>query len=246
MRLLVSVRSAAEVAAAVAGGAGIVDAKEPARGSLGAVDAPTLRRIAAAVPPAMPLSIALGDVRDPSALGGALAALEGIERRPRELYVKVGLAGVCEPAAARAVLAAAVDAASASVLRPDVVAVAYADHDAAHALPRDMIGGLAAEVCARGVLLDTWSKEGRDLFTWVAIHEVERWLEQSRRRGLLTALAGSLTVDGVRRASGLPADILGVRGAACAGGRLGRVDEGRVRSLAAALMGPGRAAESVA
>jgi (5-formylfuran-3-yl)methyl phosphate synthase len=105
---------------------------------------------------------------------------------------------------------------------------------------------MAAEVGARGVLLDTWSKEGRDLFTWIAIHEVERWLEQSRRRGLLTALAGSLTVDGVRRAAGLPADVIGVRGAACAGGRSGRVDEGRVRALAAALMTPGRAAESVA
>ena len=44
MRLLVSVRSADEVAAAMAGGADIIDAKEPARGSLGAVDAATLAR----------------------------------------------------------------------------------------------------------------------------------------------------------------------------------------------------------
>ena len=40
MRLLVSVRSAAEVAAAVAGGADIIDAKEPTAGSLGAGERP--------------------------------------------------------------------------------------------------------------------------------------------------------------------------------------------------------------
>ena len=48
MRLLVSVRSAEEAAAAVMGGADIVDAKEPALGSLGPVSrqycAPSRRR----------------------------------------------------------------------------------------------------------------------------------------------------------------------------------------------------------
>ena len=48
MRLLVSVRAAAEVAPALAGGADIIDAKEPARGSLGAVSPTRLREIAAA------------------------------------------------------------------------------------------------------------------------------------------------------------------------------------------------------
>ena len=50
MRLLVSVRSAEEVAAALAGGADIIDAKEPARGSLGAVTATVLSAIAARTP----------------------------------------------------------------------------------------------------------------------------------------------------------------------------------------------------
>ena len=58
MRLLVSVRSAAEVGAAVAGGADIVDAKEPATGSLGAVSRRVLREIALGLPADVPLSIA--------------------------------------------------------------------------------------------------------------------------------------------------------------------------------------------
>ena len=61
MRLLVSVRSAAEVAAAVAGGADIVDAKEPTRGLARRGERPVLREIARCVPAGMPFSIALGE-----------------------------------------------------------------------------------------------------------------------------------------------------------------------------------------
>jgi len=51
----VSVRSAGEVAAAVAGGADIVDAKEPTAGSLGPVSGRVLREIARCVPAGVPL-----------------------------------------------------------------------------------------------------------------------------------------------------------------------------------------------
>jgi (5-formylfuran-3-yl)methyl phosphate synthase len=246
MRLLVSVRSAAEVAVAVAGGADIVDAKEPARGSLGAVDAMALGAIAKALPDWMPLSVALGDLHDPADGASALTSLEGITRRPRELYVKVGLAGIGEAAAARAVLGAVVDAARAAPLRPAVVAVGYADHDLARALPRDVVSRLAAEAGASGVLLDTWRKDGRDMFAWAGPPEIQHWLELSRRQGLVTALAGSLSVDGVREAARLRPEIIGVRGAACDGGRSGVVNEARVRRLATAIAGGDLRSEAVA
>ena len=246
MRLLVSVRSAAEVAAAVAGGADIVDAKEPDRGSLGAVSPPVLRAIVEALPAGTPLSVALGDLRDPSGVPTAIQTVDAIRQRPRELFVKLGLAGVRDAAMARAVLAAAVQAARAGSLRPGVVAVAYADHDAAGALAGDVVSAMAAEVGARGVLLDTWTKDGRDLFAWTRPEDVRRWVERSKQRGLLTALAGSLSTDGVRQAGRLSADIVGVRGAACAGGRAGAVEETLVRALAAAVSSHGRGAEAVA
>lgn len=50
MRLLVSVRDAGEARAALAGGAEIVDAKDPARGSIGAVSPEALQGIRLAVP----------------------------------------------------------------------------------------------------------------------------------------------------------------------------------------------------
>jgi len=246
MRLLVSVRSAEEVAAAIAGGADIIDAKEPERGSLGAVDAATLRAIADSVPDGTALSVAVGDLCDPEEVTRALIDIDGITRRPRELYVKVGLAGVGESRLARRTLEAVTEAVRASRLQPDIVVVGYADHERAGALPPDAVMSLASDVGSRGVLLDTWKKDGRDLFAWLSQVELRTWLERSRHQGLLTALAGSLAGPNVRDAARLGPDILGVRGAACDGGRRGVVTERRVRELAAAISGaeirPGTAA----
>ena len=85
------------------------------------------------------------------------------------------------------------------------------------------------------MLLDTWRKDGRDLFHHLAEPAVRAWIEQARAAGLLVALAGSLSIEGVRAVAGLPADIVGVRGAACIGGRAGAVSEGLVAELKAAL-----------
>jgi (5-formylfuran-3-yl)methyl phosphate synthase len=239
MRLLVSVRSAEEAAAAVTGGADIVDAKEPALGSLGPVEPAVLRAIAEALPGGMPLSVALGDLHDPAAAASALASLDGVTcgsaHRPADLYVKVGLANVRDPALARAVLGAVVEASLLAPVRPAVVAVAYADHERAGALSRDAVTHLAADAGANGVLLDTWGKDGRDLFAWAGPADIRRWLDTARRCGLLTALAGSLSADGVRAAVRLEPHVVGVRGAACDGGRSGLVSALRVRQLAAAI-----------
>ena len=62
MRLLVSVRDASEAEAALAGGADIIDAKEPLNGPLGPVAPDTLAAITAAVAGKTPISVALGDV----------------------------------------------------------------------------------------------------------------------------------------------------------------------------------------
>jgi (5-formylfuran-3-yl)methyl phosphate synthase len=235
MRLLVSVRSAGEAGSAVEGGAEIVDAKEPGRGSLGAVDPATLAQIADALPDGTPLSIALGDLATPIAAAHAMDLLRAVARRPAELYVKIGLAGVIDPGAARSVLEAAVGAARRSPLDPGVIAVAYADHQLAGAVAPAVVLDAAAQAGARGVLMDTWSKHGRSLFAWATRSDVHRWLDGARGRGLLTALAGSLGLDQVALVSALAPDVLGVRGAACEHGRAGVVSARLVRQLAVAI-----------
>lgn len=235
MRLLVSVRSAAEVAAALSGGADIVDAKEPARGSLGTVSGPVLREISRSVPPAVPLSIALGEIADEAGFEAAMAVLGGLSARSSRIYIKIGLSAAGD--GAEAMLGAAVARAARSPLRPAVVAVAYGDHIAARAPAPGAVTRMAISAGADGVLLDTWGKDGRDLFHHLPEPAVREWAAEARTAGLLVALAGSLSVAGVRAAAELPADIVGVRGAACAGGREGVVAEHLVARLKVALAG---------
>jgi uncharacterized protein (UPF0264 family) len=224
------------VPAALAGGAEIVDAKDPSRGSLGPVATAMLSAIVRAVPAELALSIALGDPGDAAAAAAAAGvALHAVGQRAGPVYVKVGLAGVRDRSAVRCLIGGAVAAAAASPCRASVVAVAYADHEAAGAPARDVVSGAAGDAGAAGVLLDTWSKDGRDLFAHVGSEPLLDWIEGSKRLGILVALAGSLDVAGVSLAARLPADVVGVRGAACAGGRAGRLEASRVRALRRAL-----------
>ena len=62
MRLLVSVVSADEARRAIAGGADIVDVKDPREGALGAPSPRVLSEVVRAVGPAAPVSAALGDL----------------------------------------------------------------------------------------------------------------------------------------------------------------------------------------
>jgi len=232
MQLLVSVRSAGEVAAALAGGADIIDAKEPSRGSLGPVDPSVLREISASVPPSVPLSVALGDFQDGAAAGDAIAALD-LMARPAGVFVKLGLAGVVRRAATAALFRSAAEAAGATLCRPRVVAVAYADRNAG--LAPGEIMQLAAQAGAEGVLLDTLAKDGRDLFAVMAAREVRIWVESARAAGLITAIAGSLRPESLQSVREIGPGVLGVRGAACAGGRGGSIDVEKVRALRLAL-----------
>src|SRR5437879_2488209 len=62
--LLVSVRSSEEAAAALAGGAHVIDIKEPAHGSLGRADDQTVSAVLACVAGRRPVSAALGELVD--------------------------------------------------------------------------------------------------------------------------------------------------------------------------------------
>src|SRR5437867_1270105 len=107
MRLLVSVRSALEVVPALEGGADIIDAKEPANGSLGPVTQATLLAIARRVPAERGLSIALGDVTNPGQVHDAIERSRP-EARAGETFVKLGFAGLSSPGSIGPLLSEAV------------------------------------------------------------------------------------------------------------------------------------------
>src|SRR2546430_14451662 len=62
---------------------------------------------------------------------------------------------------------------------------------------------------------------------------VAAWVAAAHAAGLFAALAGGLCGPDLARARSLGADVVGVRGAACVGGRTGRVSRARVAALRA-------------
>jgi uncharacterized protein (UPF0264 family) len=229
MRLLVSVRRAEEALAALAGGADIVDAKEPDAGALGPVSIDDLRAIVAAVRGATLVTGALGDATDEAAIERDAAAFV----EAGAALVKVGLAGVEDLDRASRLLAAAARGAGPH----RVIAVAYGDHEAVNAVPPFDVLALAARERLAGVLLDTADKSGAGLATLVPPTALAQWVRSARRAGLLVALAGQVTLEQIDSIQTLGADIVGVRGAACEGGRGGHVAAAKVRLLKEAAAG---------
>jgi uncharacterized protein (UPF0264 family) len=236
MRLLVSVSNAAEAAAALDGGADIIDAKDPHAGPLGAVTYEVLREIASAVGGRRPLTAALGDEHDCAALARAASTFvaSGVE------LVKVGFAGIGSEAAVVGLLEAAVRGASAGVrprLTPTlthtagVVATAYADAGRARSVTADVLLRAAARAGARGVLLDTFDKQGPGLRQLMPHESLSDWVRRAKDLGLLVAAAGRLSAGDLAWVDASGADVAGVRGAACEGGRAGRVTREHVRTL---------------
>jgi uncharacterized protein (UPF0264 family) len=222
--LLVSVRDAAEAESALAGGADVIDVKEPGRGSLGRADDAVIREVLRIVASRRPVSAALGELCDASS-----CAVVGLA------YTKWGLA--CAGSAWRARLRdevaqrAAVDPAC----RP--VVVAYADWQRAGAPePADVVAFAGQH---RAVLLiDTWRKDGTTLQSWIQKAELRHLMETCRSQQVQVALAGSLTLQQVRELIDFRPGWFAVRGAAClAGKRDGTIDSRQVQELAKAVHG---------
>jgi (5-formylfuran-3-yl)methyl phosphate synthase len=232
-KLLVSVRSEAEAREALAGGAAIIDVKEPSRGSLGMASTSVWTAVRRAVPASVVVSVALGELSDWVASPREAvppARWRGIAFR------KLGLAGAgadwrdrwCD-------VRAGIDRESSAEGggSPKWVAVAYLDWETAWAPDPAAVIAEAAEVgdCV-GVLFDTWDKSRR----MKDDAGMARWIGRAREMGRFVALAGSLDEPAIRRLRPLEPDLFAVRGAACRGGdRNAPVDRDRVARLVEAV-----------
>jgi (5-formylfuran-3-yl)methyl phosphate synthase len=229
VQLLVSVRGVQEARAALAGDADIIDAKEPGSGALGAVSVDVLRTIVAAVGNRRIVTAALGDATNERAIEGDATAFA----EAGATMVKVGFAGIADGRTVEKLIAAARHGSA------NVIAVAYADYAAAEsAHPRTVLDA-AARAGAAGILIDTADKTGPGLLGLLPLGTLRRLVSQARDGGLLVALAGQLTTDDLLIVRDAGAHVAGVRGAACDGGRLGRITAARVRLLRQQLRSAG-------
>lgn len=234
--VLVSVRDAAEAEAALAGGAAVVDVKDPARGSLGRAEATAVAAVAHVVGDRVPWTLAAGELAEgvetlAAWLGDVRAALSIRDRGPAA--VKVGLAGMRDRAwqADLARLHALLPA------RCEQVAVAYADFDRVAApAPLDVIKA-AAEVGCGVLLIDTADKRSPGLFALRSHDEIDGWVAAARERGLGVVLAGRIAVREIPLAAAHACDFVALRSAVCSNAGGGDVRLGHVSaSLVAAAV----------
>jgi uncharacterized protein (UPF0264 family) len=223
-QLLVSVRSADEARTALAGGASIIDVKEPNNGPLGMAPWLVWRDVQEVVATSAPISVALGELEDWRAPDREIPpprAWSGIS------YRKVALAGTDTDWQDnwRAVRNRLGDES-----RPPWIAVIYADWQAARAPEPESILEVAMRTdCVTGVLVDTWDKSRPiDLGESLVLMS-----ERVRRAGKLMAMAGGLNRRSIATLERIAPNIVAVRGAACEGGdRRLAIDLRRVADLA--------------
>lgn len=231
MRLLVSVRNAAEAGSAMIGGAEIVDAKEPASASsIGPVSPVVLREIREEVPSSIKLSAALGDVARIEDLAAAFARITVPVN-----FVKLGFRGVSDVGQVAMLLTDAVRRAGMLPSRPAVIAVGYADATRVGAISPLDLPAMVTAAGADGLLLDTACKDMGSTFQIVTTPFLEVLGNRCEAEELTLAVGGGLSREDIERASAFGATIFGVRGAACDNGRNGTVREELVRPLADAI-----------
>ena len=227
--LLVSVRSADEVAAALAGGADLIDVKEPAKGALAPAEAEVVAAVINKVKGKVPVSAALGEW-SPNAITDAHWHLE-----LKLNYVKWGLAGYSpRPGWGEDLL----DTRRQLPVGMEMVAVAYADWERAKSVPPGEMARFAKRFRFKAFLLDTWCKDGKTLLDFATPAAVAELVESLKRLSITVAIGGSLRPEHVKQLKAVNPDYYAVRTSACAAGkRDGVIDAARVKKWKEAIGG---------
>tara|TARA_Y100001933_G_C19010053_1_gene568392 strand:+ start:1586 stop:2323 length:738 start_codon:yes stop_codon:yes gene_type:complete len=223
-RLLVSVRDTIEAEMAIDAGVRLIDVKEPAAGSLGAASVESIREIADVCRQRVLLSVALGELLE-----------EKHEQLPRDIvpaFVKSGLSGCRHhphwPALWEKKLGG---------LRGSPVAVVYADSDHAQAPSPSEVVRHAISAGCQAVLLDTFDKTQGNLLVHMTRQAIRDWTETVHAAGMKAVVAGSIDRSLVAPLLEEGIDCVAVRGAACRGNRLDRLDPEKLAQLVHAAAG---------
>jgi uncharacterized protein (UPF0264 family) len=219
-QLLISVRDAAEAKSALAGGADLIDVKEPANGPLGRADPPIIEDVIRTVAGRAPVSAACGELElCPRPLPAGLA------------FAKFGLAGWRDRnwPGAWSIVRSRLPSGCAPV------AVAYADWQTCDAPPPHEVAGMAIEQRFGAFLIDTFEKNGATLLDRMSRLDIAELTRRCRGAGVPIALAGSLGLPQIQQLRELNLDWFAVRGAACFRDRGSAISTEKVQLLKAEI-----------
>lgn len=212
MKLLISPINEKEAEEAIAGGADIIDVKNPKEGALGANFPWVIKRIKEMTPKKLEVSCTLGEVGNlPGSV--SLAALGAASLGVN--YIKVGLHGIKTPQEAVVLLQNVGRAAKNCNNQIKVAVTGYADAERIGAIDPLLIPEIAHKSQVDVAMIDTSIKDGKNLFDYLTVEQLKKFVNCAHGFGLNAALAGSLGAEHLPVVYSLDADIAGLRGAAC-------------------------------
>ncbi len=219
--LLVSVRSTAEALIAWEAGAQVIDIKEPNNGALGASSPEVWHHVCHALPPEVPVTLALGEAVevDPSLLSEIPARVTAIKFGPAHCsHLKEYLALLDR---------------FREITGKPCVRVAYADHVRAQAPPlADYLSNLRKpHAVPPWLLIDTYCKDQFGFMHWISEAMRHELIANSRTFGYHNVFAGQLTEEDIERLTDAPPHLIAVRGAACHTNRQSGIARERVVKL---------------
>jgi len=219
MILMVSVQNLEEALQALKGGADIVDVKNLQEARVGSAHPHIVRDVRNAIPMDKHASVTLGVV--PNQIGTVAMAVytAGVLDATS---VKVGFMDT-EYAVAEETLNSCREALDGFDTK--LIGCIFADNDLYGGLEPHNMNKLAIATKCDGWLLDTLTKDGRNLFDFIREEELKEMVLEGKEAGMSTALSGHLALKDLDELARINPDIVGVRGAACTNSdREARVD----------------------
>lgn len=223
--MLASVSNLKEAQIALEENVDIIDLKDPAHGTLGAVTTEVALDIVEFVSGHCIVSATIGDLpMQATMIGQAISTMAstGVD------IIKVGVFDDLTDDVIAALKEQAIKGAQGDDgMQFSIVIVLFVDKK----LDLGLISVLAA-VGVRGVMLDTADKSRGNLRTYMGEKEIKEFVEQAKSYGLLTGLAGSLCISDIAPLLELAPDYLGFRGALCQdNSRTQAIDSSAVRKI---------------
>lgn len=213
MMLMVSVQDAPEAIEAERGGADIVDIKNLQEAMVGSGHPNLVREIRSMIPATKHVSVTLGVVPNQP---GTVAMAVYSAAMLKATSVKVGFVDASYDVAV-AVLRESRRALEGSETK--LVGAIFADNHlyGGHLDPTVMVR-LAKDGECDGWLIDTLTKDGRNLFDFIPEPKLREMVLEGKALGMSTALSGHLKLDNLDELARINPDIVGVRGAVCSTG----------------------------
>jgi uncharacterized protein (UPF0264 family)/dihydrodipicolinate synthase/N-acetylneuraminate lyase len=216
MMLLVSVQNLEEALEADKGGADIIDVKNLQEALVGSGHPDLVEEVRARIPAEKHVSVTLGVV--PNQAGTVAMAVRAAGMLDAT-SVKVGF---CETDYDTAVEILRESRRALRGYDTKLIGSLFADNHLFNGLEPRLMVKLAKEGECDGFLIDTLTKDGRNLFDFIPERELREMVFEAKQQGLSTALSGHLRLENLDELARVNPDIVGVRGAVCRSGERDR------------------------